>query len=64
MIIIETRRGSLEIKARVTEDISPEVVSIPHGWEPNVNVLTWEKPEDPVFGFPGLKTVMGRLRKK
>lgn len=64
MIIIETKRGSLEIKARVTEDIYPEVVSIPHGWEPNVNVLTSEKPEDPLFGFPGLKTVMGRIRKK
>jgi anaerobic selenocysteine-containing dehydrogenase len=64
IMIIETRRGKLEIKAGVTEDISPHIVSIPHGWEPNVNVLTSEKPEDPVFGFPGLKTILGRVKRK
>ncbi|MBN1228105.1 MAG: molybdopterin-dependent oxidoreductase [Deltaproteobacteria bacterium] len=63
-MIIETRRGKLEIKANVTQDISPHIVSIPHGWEPNVNVLTSEKPEDPVFGFPGLKTILGKIKKK
>jgi len=63
--IVETKRGSIEIKASVTEDIAPNVVSIPHGWEEaNVNKLTDNTPADPVSGYPVLKGLLCRMRKK
>jgi len=64
-IIIETKRGSIELKARVTEDILPGVVNVPHGWsEANVNVLTFEQPGDPISGLPTLKALLCSVRKK
>ncbi|HLA28204.1 MAG TPA: molybdopterin oxidoreductase family protein [Syntrophales bacterium] len=62
-MIVETRRGAIEVEARVTEDIMPQVVSIPHGWsQGNVNVLTDETPADPVTGYPALKALLCRIR--
>jgi formate dehydrogenase (coenzyme F420) alpha subunit len=64
-MIVETKRGSIEIKARVTEDILPYVINIPHGWpKSDVNVLTDEKPVDPVTGYPALKALLCRIRPK
>jgi len=64
-IIVENSRGSIEIKAKVTKDIMPEVVNIPHGWsEANVNVLTLEQPGDPVSGVPNCKALLCRIRGK
>ena len=31
-VMVETKTGSVKFKAKVTEDIHPKVVSIPHGW--------------------------------
>jgi len=63
--LVETRRGSIEIKASVTEDIAPNVISIPHGWqEANVNILTDNTPADPVSGYPVLKGLLCRITKK
>ncbi len=55
MLHIETEKGKLMIKARITEGIMPDVVSIPLGWaQANVNELTrWENP-DPICGLPTL----------
>ena len=55
MMSVKTPRGEIEIKAKVTEDIMPEVVCIPFGWEQaNANVLTdWQSP-DPISGLPVL----------
>ncbi len=55
MIYVETVRGKIEIKVKVTESILPDVVSIPFGWEQaNTNTLTdWENP-DPISGLPVL----------
>lgn len=65
IVVVETKRGSIEIKALVTEDILPRVVNIPHGWnEANVNILTDEKPADTVVGNPALKALLCRIRKK
>ncbi len=60
-IWIETRRGRIKHKARITDGIDPRVVSIQHGWwfpeenpedpilyrvfECNANMLTLEEPE-------------------
>jgi len=64
-ITVETKRGSIDIKARVTEDILPGVVNVPHGWsEANVNALTFEQPGDPVSGLPTLKALLCRVREK
>ena len=66
MVILEAKRGSIKIKAKVTEDIAPTVVSIPHGWsQANANVLTDDKPEscDPISGFPAFKALLCRVSK-
>lgn len=62
-MIVETKRGAIEVEARVTEDIMPQVISICHGWsQGNVNVLTDETPVDPVTGYPALKALLCRIR--
>jgi anaerobic selenocysteine-containing dehydrogenase len=65
MIIVQTKRGNIEIKANVTEDIMPGVIQIPHGWaQANVNLLTDEKPADPVSGFPSLDQLLCKISRK
>jgi anaerobic selenocysteine-containing dehydrogenase len=61
-IIVETKRGSIEIKAKVTEDIVSDVVNISHGWqEANVNILTDERPANTVGGQPALTALLCRI---
>jgi anaerobic selenocysteine-containing dehydrogenase len=65
MITISTRRGSIDIKANLTEDNLPQLVSVPHGWqEANVNVLTFARPADPVTGVPNMKALLCKIEKK
>jgi anaerobic selenocysteine-containing dehydrogenase len=49
-VIIESPRGRVTMKARVTEDIKEGVVSMPHGWggDGNVNRLTNDEVLDPI----------------
>lgn len=62
VVVIETKRGSIEVKARVTEDIIANVVNIGHGWpQANVNILTDETPADPITGYPALKGLQCRI---
>ncbi len=64
MVAIETRKGEIRMKARITEDLAPQVVSIPHGWsEANANMLTELEPRDPVSGYTQLKALLCRIRK-
>ena len=64
MVYVETRKGSIKMKARVTQDIAPKVVTIPHGWAvANANVLTDLQARDPVSGYPMLKGLLCRIRK-
>jgi len=63
-VILESPRGSITLKALVTSDIPPDVLSIQHGWEEaNANLLTDFAPADPISGYPGLKTTPCRVRK-
>jgi anaerobic selenocysteine-containing dehydrogenase len=63
MAVVETKRGSIEIKVRASADIMPGVVSISHGWaRANVNVLTDYAPVDPISGLPA-KAQPCRVRK-
>ena len=66
IIAVETRKGQIRIKVRTTEDLVPQVVSIPHGWaqaQANANVLTELEPRDPVTGYTELKALLCRIRK-
>ena len=63
-VILESPKGSITLKAQVTADIPPYVLSIQHGWEEaNANRLTAAHPHDPISGYPGLKAVPCRVRK-
>lgn len=63
-IRVETRRGGIRIKAKLTSDVMPGVVSVPHGWaQANVNVLTGVEPRDPISGYPVLKGIPCRVSK-
>ncbi|MFC2072218.1 molybdopterin-dependent oxidoreductase [Chloroflexota bacterium] len=64
MVAIETRKGKIRMKARITEDLVPHIVSIPHGWsEANANMLTELEPRDPVTGYTELKALLCRIRR-
>jgi anaerobic selenocysteine-containing dehydrogenase len=64
MIFVETRKGRIMLKARVTQDIAPKVVSIPHGWaQANANILTDVEERDPISGYPMLKGLLCRIAK-
>ena len=66
MVKVETSRGSVEMRAQLTSDILPRVVSIPHGWEgeANANLLTSSQEMDPISGFPAFKSMLCRIRKR
>ena len=64
IVLVESERGKLEIRANLTEGIMPKVIHIPHGWvEADCNLLTDHKKRDPISGFPGLKSSLCRVRK-
>lgn len=64
MVKVESLRGGIKIKAKITEDIHPNVVSIQHGWsEVNVNYLTDDEARDPVSAYPGFRSVLCRVTK-
>jgi anaerobic selenocysteine-containing dehydrogenase len=65
MMIVENWIGSIEIKAKVTEDIMPNVVNVPHAWpQASGNMLTDDKPVDPEVGYPSFTALLCRIRKK
>jgi formate dehydrogenase (coenzyme F420) alpha subunit len=64
-ILVESLRGSIEIKARVTEGIVPGVVNLVHGWEEaNANLLTDHQDCDPILATPSLRAGLCRIRRK
>lgn len=64
-VILENKLGSISIKARVTEDILAGVVNVSHGWgDSNINLLTDDTSVDPITGYPLLKSLLCRIRKK
>jgi anaerobic selenocysteine-containing dehydrogenase len=64
MVAVETPRGSIKMKARVTDDILPGVVSVPHGWAgANSNVLLDSKLVDKVSGYIQLNGVACRVNR-
>ena len=61
---VKTRRGSIEVKARLTDKILSGVVHVQHGWrEGNANMLTDNSMRDPVLGCMALKTMLCKIEK-
>jgi anaerobic selenocysteine-containing dehydrogenase len=64
MVIIESTKGSITLKAKLTSDVLPNVLSLQHGWkEANANLLTTYQPCDPISGYPAFKTTPCGVRK-
>jgi anaerobic selenocysteine-containing dehydrogenase len=64
-VLVESKRGELKIKTKITEGIMPQVVHMPHGWsDTDCNLLTDHEKRDPISGFPGLRSVLCRIRKE
>jgi anaerobic selenocysteine-containing dehydrogenase len=63
-IVIETRKGSIKVKASSTLDMMPGVINVLHGWsgDQNQNLLTQSEPRDPVTGYPELRAIACRIR--
>jgi anaerobic selenocysteine-containing dehydrogenase len=64
MVGVETPRAMIKIKAKVTEDIRPGVVSVPHGWAAaNCNLLLDATLRDKVSGYITMRGNACRLVK-
>jgi anaerobic selenocysteine-containing dehydrogenase len=65
MIIIETIRGMTYMKAAVTKDIHPKVVSVPYnfGGLANANNLTSYRIYTPELGMPTYRALLCRVKK-
>lgn len=56
LVDVQSPRGKIQVKARVTEDIGPGMIAVDFGWgnptdnKPGVNVLTSDEVWDPVSG--------------
>ena len=62
--VVESPRGSVTMKAKVTPGIIPQTVHLPHGWaDADCNLLTDHEKRDPISGFPGLKSSLCRIKK-
>jgi len=64
LVEVESLRGSIKVRARLTEDVHPKIVAMQHGWdEANANILTDDEARDPISGYPGFRSVMCRIVK-
>jgi anaerobic selenocysteine-containing dehydrogenase len=64
-VMVSSPRGSIKVKANITDTILAGVVSIPHHWpgEANVNSLIDDKNLDPISGFPPFKSQLCQVSK-
>ncbi len=64
-VLVETRRGKAKVKASVTEDMMPGIVSLAHGWEEeaNANILTELDAKDPVTGYCEFRNIACKIGK-
>ena len=64
-MIVETRKGSVKVKASITQDMMPGVVSLAHGWEDelNANNLVELDAHDSITGYCEYRNVACRVRK-
>jgi anaerobic selenocysteine-containing dehydrogenase len=64
-VIIETNRGSVRMKALVSERVAEGIVLVPHGWpgEANANRLTDTTCREPIMGYPEVKALLCSVSK-
>jgi len=63
MVAVETPKGSIEIRLKVTEDMALGVVSVPHGWQDaSANDLTDLSLCEPILGQPQLNAILCSLK--
>lgn len=63
-VLVQSEVGSIRLKARLSTDVHPKVLSIQHGWaEANVNILTSDILLDPISAYPAFKTIPCQVRK-
>ncbi|MBT3362083.1 MAG: molybdopterin-dependent oxidoreductase [Chloroflexi bacterium] len=64
-VIIISPRGSIKMKANVTDSILAGVVSVPHHWpgDANANILIDDVNLDPISGFPPFKSQLCQVSK-
>jgi anaerobic selenocysteine-containing dehydrogenase len=62
-VVVTSPRGSIRMKASVTDTIPPGVVALPHQWpgEANVNELVDDKTLDPISGFIPCKSQLCQI---
>jgi anaerobic selenocysteine-containing dehydrogenase len=61
---LSTQRGSIEVKANLTEVVPPGVVNMFHAYpEANVNLLIEPDYVDPISGYPGFKALLCEVEK-
>ena len=64
IVVVESPRGTIKIKAKISGAIHPKVVSVMHGWsKANVNLLTAGEPRfrDPISAYPPYRTGLCRV---
>ncbi len=67
LVSVASTVGSVDIRVTVVHarDILPGVVQVTHGWgEANINKITHDDINDPIDGFPLMKSVEVRIEKK
>jgi len=63
-VSLSTQRGSLKVRANLTEIVPPGVVNIYHAWpDADVNLLIDSDYLDPISGFPGFKSQLCEVTK-
>jgi len=65
MMVVETNRGQVRMKAKVDERVAEGVVLVPHGWggEANGNLLTDLGVREPIMGYPDQKSLQCAIRR-
>jgi len=63
LVYIESPRGRVKMRAKVSDKVIPEAVGVPHGWpgEACQNILTKDDAESDVVGYPTLKSLLCRI---
>ena len=63
-VSLSTPRGSMKVKANLTEMVPPGVVNMYHDYpEASVNLLVEPDYRDPISGFPGFKSLLCEVKK-
>ena len=63
-VSVTSPRGSMSVKAYITDTILPGVVHLPHHWPDmaNANILCDDQHLDPISGFPAFKSQLCQVK--